>query len=91
MLSDFQLTQQSYFKLLQLIQAIPKLWKLAVLNDKGNCKNIIYLKIIIKNNQILAKQKLIPKELYTLFIILKNELPTSQKYFSNIFPNLQVE
>ena len=73
------------------IHAITKSWKLAVLNDKGNCKNIIYLKIIIKNNQILAKQKLIPKELYTLFIILKNELPTSQKYFSNIFPNLQVE
>ena len=43
------------------------------------------------NNQILAIEKLIPKELYSLSIALKNELPTSQKYFSNIFHNLQVE
>ena len=46
---------------------------------------------LIKNNQLLAIEKLIPKELYSLSIVLKNELPTSQKYFCNIFPNLQVE
>ena len=63
-----------------------------VLNDKINCKNIIYLNHhLIKNNQILAIEKLIPKELYSLSIVLKNELPTSQKYFPNIFPNLQVD
>ena len=91
-LNDFQLTQKSYFKWFQLIHAIPRPWKLAVLNDKGNCKNIIYLNHhLIKNNQILAIDKLIPKELYSLSIFLKNELPTSQKYFCNIFPNLQVE
>ena len=59
---------------------------------KGNCKNIVYLNHhLIKNNQILTIGKLIPKELYPLYIVLKNELPTSQKYFRNIFPNLQVE
>ena len=41
-LSDFHLTQKS-FKWFQLIHAIPKSWKLTVLNDKINCKNIIYL------------------------------------------------
>ena len=69
-----------------------KKMKLALLNDKENCKNIIYLNhYLIKNNQILAIEKLIPKELYSLSIVLKYELPTSQKYFCNIFPNLQVE
>ena len=34
-LNDFQLTQKSYFKWFQLIHAIPRPWKLAVLNDKG--------------------------------------------------------
>ena len=59
---------------------------------KEIAKNIIYLNHhLIKNNQILAIDKLIPKELYSLSIFLKNELPTSQKYFCNIFPNLQVE
>ena len=53
---------------------------------------ILYLNHhLIKNNQILATEKLIPKELYSLSIVLKNELPTSQKYFCNIFSNLQVE
>ena len=46
---------------------------------------------LIKNSQILAIEKLIGKELYSLSIVLKNELPTSQKYFCNIFPNLEVE
>ena len=59
---------------------------------KGNCKNIVYLNHhLIKNNQILTIEKFIPKELYSLSIVLKNELPTSQKHFRNIFPNLQVE
>ena len=35
--------------------------------------------------------KLIPKELYSLSIVLKNELLMSQKYFCNIFHNLKVE
>ena len=45
----------------------PKSWKLPVLNDKGNSKNIIHLnQHSIKNNQILATEKHIPKELYSL-------------------------
>ena len=72
-LSDFQLTQKSYFKWFQLKHAIPKSWKLAVLNDKVNCKNFIYLNHhLIKNSQVLAIEKLIPKELYSLSIVLKN-------------------
>ena len=52
------------------MHAIPKSWKLAVLNDKGNCKNIIYLNHhLIKNNQISMIKKLIPKELCSLSIV----------------------
>ena len=76
-LSDFQLTQKSYFIWFQLIYAIPGPWKLAILNDKGNCKNIYLNHRLINNNQILAIEK--P-------IALKNELPTSRKCFCNIFP-----
>ena len=55
MLSDFQLTQKIYFKWFQLMHAIPKSWKLAVLNDNGNCKNITYLnQHLVQNNKILA-------------------------------------
>ena len=62
------------------------------MNDKGNFKNITYLNHhLIKISQILVIEKLISKELYSLSIVLKNEFPTSQKYFCNNFPNLQVE
>ena len=44
---------------------------------------------LIKNNQILAPEKLIPKELYSLSIFLKTEIPSSQKYFIRLFPSLQ--
>ena len=72
----FRLTRKSYFKWYQLIHAIPRPWKLAVLNDKGNCKNVIYLNHrLINNNQVLAIEKLVPKELYSLSIVLKNERP----------------
>ena len=66
-----------------------KLWKLTVLKDKGNCKNIIYQKPhLIKNNQVLATEKLIPKNctIYLFFWKMnflqpKNIFPT----FSQIY------
>ena len=40
---------------------------------------------------ILVTEKYIPKELCSLSIALKSNLPTPQKHFANIFPNLEVE
>ena len=66
MLTDFQLTQTTYFEWFKLIHAISHSWKLAVFNDKRDLKNIICLNHhLIKNNQILAIEKLIPRELYS--------------------------
>ena len=67
-------------------------WKLTLLNDNVNCQNIEYLSHhLIKNTQILALEKLIPKELYSLSIFLKTEIPTSPRYFIRLFPNLQCD
>ena len=50
-----------------------KLWKVAILNDKANCTNIMYLNHhLIEHNQILALEKSIPKELHSLSNVLKN-------------------
>ena len=68
MLNDSYLTQKSWFKWFELMQA--KLWKLTVLNDKGNCKNIMYLnQLLIKNNQILAIKNLVLKEQCSLYLL----------------------
>ena len=55
--------------------------EISFLNDEGNCKNILLKHHLLKNYQILAIENLIPEELYSLYIVLKNQLPTSQKHF----------
>ena len=73
----------------QLIHAIPKAWKLAILNDSGNWEIIVFLNHhLIKNYQILSIKYNIPKELCSLSIALKNVIPASQRYFFSIFPRL---
>ena len=89
-MDEFNLDKKFYFKWYQIIHAIPSSWKLTLLNDNGNCQNLEYLSHhLTKNNHILALEKLISKELYSLSIFLKTEIPTSQKYFIRLFPNLQ--
>ena len=39
-------------------------------------------------NQIYSTEKLKSNELYSLSILMRNTVPTSQKYFENFFPNL---
>ena len=91
-MDEFNLDKKFYFKWYQIIHTIPLSWKLTLLNDNGNCQNLEYLSHhLIKNNQILALEKLIPKELYSLSIFLKTEIPTSQKYFIRPFPNLECD
>ena len=91
-MDEFNLEKKFYFKWYQIIHTIPSSLKLTLLNDNGNCQNLDFLSHhLIKNNQILALETLIPKELYSLSIFLKTEIPTSQKYFMRLFPNLQCD
>ena len=91
-MDEFNLDKTFYFKWYQITHTIPSSWKLTLLNDNGSCQNLEYLSHhLIKNNQILALEKVIPKELYSLSIFLKTEIPTSQKYFMRLFPNLQCD
>ena len=91
-MDEFNLDKRSYFKWYQIIHTIPSSWKMTLLNDNGNCQNLEYLSHhLIKNNQILALEKLISKELYSLSIFLNTETPTSQKHFMRLFSNLQCD
>ena len=73
-MDEYNLDKKFYFKCYLIINTIASSWKLTLLNDNGNCQNLEYLSHhLIKNNQILALEKLIPKELYSLSIFLKTE------------------
>ena len=75
-----------HFKWFQLIHAIPRPWKLAVLNNKGNCKNIYLKHHLIKNSQILVIEKLIPKELYSLLLFWKINFLRPKNNFATFSP-----
>ena len=77
-MDEFNLDKKFHFKWYQIIHTVPSSWKLTLLNDNGNCQNLEYLGH--QNNQILSLEKLIPKELYSLLMFLKIEIPTSQKF-----------
>ena len=75
---DYNLKENSYFKWFQVVSSIPKAWKESIVNDKGDCRNLLYLNHhLIKGNSILALEKLIPAELYSLSITVRNTIPTS--------------
>ena len=92
MKQEYNLHEKFYFRWLQVLHSIPKCWKQILLDDKGNCQNLIYLNHhLIKNNSIVAIEKLIPAELYSLSIVNRQNIPTSQKYYKNLFPNFDIE
>ena len=69
MMTEFHLENKFHFKWYQILHAIPSSWKMTLRDDDGKCQNLIYLNHhLIKINHILALEKLIPKELYSLSI-----------------------
>ena len=91
-MDEINLDKKFYFKWYQIIHTIPSSWKLTLLNDNKNFQNLEFLSHhLIEKNQILVLEKRISKELYSLSVFLKTEIPTSQKYFMRLFPNLQCD
>ena len=67
-MDEFNLDKKVCFKWYQIIHTIPSPWKLTLQNDNGNCQNLEYLSHhLIKNNQLLALEKLIPCTYYRYF------------------------
>ena len=85
---ECNLDEKFKFKWIQLIHAIPKLWKDSLAFDNGNSNNLfIQDHHLLKKHQISCLAKLNSKEIYLLQIILEYKKPTSQVYFENLFEN----
>ena len=70
----------------QIIDALPKSWKDAILKDKGNAKNlVIFDHHIVRKSQICSLSKLTSKELYLTLVDANTVKPTAQDYFENLF------
>ena len=77
-------TQKIYW--LQIIDALPKSWKDAILKNKGNAKNlVIFDHHIVRKSQICSFKKLASKDLYLILVDTNTVKPTAQDYFENLF------
>ena len=45
---------------------------------------------LLRGSRIIILEKLSSKELYSLLISAIDHRPTSQKYFDNLFPNIEL-
>ena len=88
---EFNLDNKLFFKWCQLIHALPKSWKTTIADDQGQYRSIVFLNHhLLKDRQIYSIEKLNSKELYSLSISLKNTIPSSRKYFENLFPGTSI-
>ena len=89
--TEYALQNKGQFCWLQLINAIPEMWEKCI---KQTSENISFLVVkdhhLLRGSRIIILEKLNSKELYSLLISTIENQPTSQKYFDNLFPNIEL-
>ena len=81
-----------FYKWFQLLHAIPNQWKSIIKTTNDSSTTIVYLgNHLTKNGRIIALEKLLSKEFYSLIILQNMSTPTSQQYFNILFPLLNFD
>ena len=81
-----------YFKWIQISNAIPVQWKESILEDRGRSRNLCHFgQYIIFVSRLIPIENLCSKEIYKIIINNRKHKPTSQHYFSKIFPNITID
>ena len=90
--TECSLTNETYFKWLQLKHAIPLKWKTIIKQNPGNVSDrLIHDHHLIKGARILILEKLSSKELCSILITKITNKPSSNVYFEKIFPNVKLD
>ena len=81
------LNDKSYFKWRQIVNSIPKTWIKVLKESQSDNSNLVLLDHqLLKNNRTLVIEKINSKEIYSIVISSKVNIPTSRIYFENQFP-----
>ena len=84
---SYNLSDKSYFKWRQIVNSIPKTWKKVLKENQSDSSNLVLLDHqLLKNNRTLGIEKMNSKEIYSIIISSKVNIPTSRIYFENKFP-----
>ena len=83
----YNLSDKSYFKWRQIVNSIPKTWKKVLKENLSDSSNLVLLDHqLLKNNYTLKIKKMNSKEIYSIIISSRVNIPTSRIYFENKFP-----
>ena len=87
--NEYHLDNKLYFQWMQLIHAIPLIWKQKKIIAKKMSKKkyVVEDHHLIKNTRVIVLGKLTAGEIYSVLILSSGNTPTSQKYFGKVFPN----
>ena len=78
----YELSDKSYFKQRQIISSIPKTWK----NQSVSSNLVLLDHQLLKNNRALGVENMNSKEIYSIIISSKVNIPTSRIYFEKKIP-----
>ena len=87
--NEYHLDNKLYFQWMQLIHAIPLIWKQKINDSEKNVEKsyVVQDHHLIKNTRIIALDKLTAREIYSVLLLSSGNTPTSQKYFDKVSPN----
>ena len=69
------------------METVPKTWKKVLKENHSGSSNLVLLDHqLLKNNRTLRIEKMNSKEIYSITISSKVNIPTSRIYFENKFP-----
>ena len=89
--TEYALQNKDQFCWLQLINAIPEMWKKCIEQTSENTSFLVDKNDhLLRGSRIIILEKLNSKKLYSLLISAIEHQPTSQKYFDNLFPNIEL-
>ena len=82
----YELSDKSYFKWRQIINSVPKTWKKILKENQSDSSNLVLLDHqLLKDNRALGIVKMNSKEIYSIIISSKVNIPTPRTYFEKKF------
>ena len=89
--TEFALQNKDQFCWLQLVNAIPEMWKKCIkLTSENTSLLVVKNHHLLRGSKIVILEKLSSKELYLLLISAINCQPTSQKCYGNLLSNVEL-
>ena len=87
--NEYHLDNKLYFQWMQLIHAIPLIWKQKINDSEKNVekKYVVQDHHLIKNTRVIVLEKVTAREICSVLVLSSGNTPTSQKYFGKVFSN----